>query len=489
MLGSWNLVCRLVSLARPPALDRRGAVAVAAAVLIVPLVAFVGLATDAARGFMTKGRLSQAVDAAALAGGRDLDSPDVNADIQRYFTANFPAGFMAAAVAPLQIQPGVDGESLELVATATVPTTFLSVLGVADFTVSARAVVQRAVRGMELVLVMDNTGSMRSGGKIDAMKDAAHALIDLLYGDREVVDDFWVALVPYAATVNIGTSHADWLQNYDPAAYAPTVWRGCVEARPAPQDSTDAPPADLAWNPHFWPSTIDDFAAERAAGMKGDNDWPPVDEANAAQNEGTGPNLGCGPAITSLVQEKTAVHAAISEMEPWHRGGTMANLGLAWGWRTVSPRWRGQWGGATPADMPLDYEAPLMDKVVILLTDGQNQWYDWPDGLPGKPDAGTYPDADYTAYGRLSEGRLGTTNSGAATTEINTRMLNLCSAMKAEGVIIYTITFQLSNATTKQLYRDCASKPENYFDSPDNETLAANFQAIGVELSNLRLAE
>ena len=32
---------------------------------------------------------------------------------------------------------------------------------------------------------------------------------------------------------------------------------------------------------------------------------------------------------------------ALGELLPWHRGGTMANLGLAWGWRTVSPKWRG----------------------------------------------------------------------------------------------------------------------------------------------------
>ncbi len=75
-------------------------------------------------------------------------------------------------------------------------------------------------------------------------------------------------------------------------------------------------------------------------------------EDNDDQNDGTGPNLGCGPAITPLIASKTNVLAAIDEMLPWHRGGTMANLGLAWGWRVLSPSWRGLWGGATPADLP-----------------------------------------------------------------------------------------------------------------------------------------
>ena len=77
----------------------------------------------------------------------------------------------------------------------------------------------------------------------------------------------------------------------------------------------------------------------------GDNDWDwaNIDESNGAQNNGLGPNLGCGPAITPLVASKTTVHEAIDEMQPWHRGGTMANLGLAWGWRVLSPTWQGLW--------------------------------------------------------------------------------------------------------------------------------------------------
>ena len=81
----------------------------------------------------------------------------------------------------------------------------------------------------------------------------------------------------------------------------------------------------------------------------GDNDWDwaNIDETNDAQNDGLGPNLGCGPSITPLVAAKTTVHDAIDVMQPWHRGGTMANLGLAWGWRVLSPAWQGC-GAARP---------------------------------------------------------------------------------------------------------------------------------------------
>ena len=135
------------------------------------------------------------------------------------------------------------------------------------------------------------------------------------------------------------------------------------------------------------------------------------------------------------------------------------------------------------------YDAPLMDKAAIVLTDGENVYYDWPGGLPGSPQSGTYPDTDYTAYGRLSEGRLGTTNKAAAVVEINNRMARLCQNMKDEGIVIYAITFQLNNTATQNLFRNCATDPDKYYNSPTNEELRAAFVAIGNELTNLRIAE
>ena len=163
-----------------------------------------------------------------------------------------------------------------------------------------------------------------------------------------------------------------------------------------------------------------------------------------------------------------------------------------------------------PNILPKDYNADNSTKAVILLTDGQNQWYDWPgkkwsvdgedhySGIPGSNKyPGSYdnefkadwPGADYTAYGRLNEARLGTTSNSAANGVINTRMLELCTAMKDEGIFIYTITFRLSNTTTQQLYRDCATEASFYFNSPSNSDLQQVFAQIADELSALRITE
>lgn len=195
--------------------DRRGAVAAFVAVGIVPTVGFVGLATDAARGYMVKTKLHQALDAAGLAGGRAILEPDRDADIIQFFNANFPDGYLGATVNGPNIDADETEGLLTLMASADIPTSFMQVLGFNDISVSARTVVHRAVRGMELALIMDNTGSMRGGGKMDAMKSAAHDLIDILYGYEETVNDFWVSLVPYAATVNVGANRTAWLEAYD----------------------------------------------------------------------------------------------------------------------------------------------------------------------------------------------------------------------------------------------------------------------------------
>ena len=66
------------------------------------------------------------------------------------------------------------------------------------------------------------------------------------------------------------------------------------------------------------------------------------------------------------------VRAALNAMQWWNYGGTQGNLGMVWGWRTLSPRWRGLWGGLTPNNRPLDYHQPGAQKIVVMLTDGDN---------------------------------------------------------------------------------------------------------------------
>lgn len=553
--------------------DRKGVIAVFVAAGIIPLVAMAGLAVDTTRGYLVKARLNQALDAAALAGGRVFFEPDRDADVRSFFDANFPNGFLGAELDPLAIAEDVENGRLTVSTSARIPTTFTRVLGFEELSVTARSVVERADRGMELVLVMDNTGSMRSSNKIGEMRDAARELIDILYGDRQSVPNFWVGLVPYTATVNVGRQNAGWLApgalqlrdyeigfgeideghctgdfldaawnpEWDSTAQACLVgtpipegvhgattqsqcenglggpgdgpgiwdsatgtclvteaWKGCVEARYDPSgamgdDVTDAPPSVAPFQPYYWPRWRNgDDISQRYNSWLFDEDAfdeihsgsTSIDEregTNTSGNDGRGPNLGCGPAITPWTDQRSVVEAAITEMDAWHRGGTTTNLGLVWGWRLLSPRWRGLWG---EPDLPLDYDEPLMQKVAVILTDGDNQFFG------GMAPSG---DTDYTGYGRLSDGNIGTTNTDTARQSLNARTLAICNAMKAEGIIIYTITFDVSTNSRGEAIRDtfrqCATTPGHFFDSYGGTGLSQTFRVIAAQLSNLRIAE
>jgi len=603
-------------------LDRRGGIAILAALTLVPLIGFTGLAIDGARAWLVSSRLNTALDAAALAGARNINLPPAqrDAEIAGMFWANFSTGTTArpdpeapgnrlgllgaSAPASLTRIERLDANTIRIATTAKLPTTFMRVFpGLpAELTISADARARRADLGMEIALVLDVTGSMGrnhepgarndldfdTGTNIHALRLAARDLVDSLYGadasgvPRETVPNLWVSVVPYTTTVNIGPQRADWvdfgaiapsttdgrttfgaagLAAFGPAhPTRPHPWAGCIEARHLDRTAAEYERpigAGDRFRPFFWPSTLRNDGTPQVdrqnRPIPGDNDWVPVVATTTArpatppadfevriteqwraarENFAVGPNLGCPPdEVLPLTAARSAVIDRVSGLRSTNRGGTMANIGLQVGWFTLSPLWRSAWnldGGAVPPGqdtaLPLNYGTPFMRKVLVLMTDGVNQWFDFPQGAPGAcndtslgdtPASGlrTLPsvpaasrnnapvfrvhpcppgfasdgNADYTGYGRLSEGRLGTTSNATANNVLNTRMLELCTFIKNSGVTIYTVTFALTSTATQDLFRSCASAPENYFNSPTREDLRAAFQTIGSQLANLRL--
>jgi len=454
--------------------DTGGVAAVFMALGMIPLLGISGLAVDASLRYLLKSRMSKSLDTAGLSAGRAALQDDAEDVARAYFDANFGTSG-AVTIEDFDFQLDGTRQFVTLTARASTPTKFMRIFGQDMMTVGARTVIERETTGMELALVMDNTGSMW-GSKFDAMQLAAYDLIDIIFGPDETVPNVWVSLVPYTATVNIGSWNIGWLSATDRAVTSPIDfdaqgWKGCVEARGAGLDEGDATPSSNPFTSYFYAATA----------RTQDNDWPALKLDLADRNNGRGPNLGCGPEITPLTASRTAIDTAIGNMGAWHRGGTTGNLGLSWGWRTLSPAWRGLWGGATPATMPLDYDTDFMEKTVVILTDGNNQFYDHDKG------SGT-PGSDYTSYGRLEA--LGVTSLGEGRAILDERMARTCTQMKTEGIRIYSIIFGASpDSTAQTLFRNCATQPSMYFYAPDNATLASAFKAIGGELANLRIVE
>jgi Flp pilus assembly protein TadG len=196
--------------------DQRGNVAVIVGAAIIPLIGALGLATDTARGYLVKARLSQALDAATLAGGKVYFSTQRDADIKKYFAANFPsatapvydaqytASFMDAKVTlHTPVNGGVSGkENLTIKAEAVVPTTFMRVLGFQTVSVDATSQVTRAISALDTVISMDLSGSM-AGTKVTSARDAAITFVNDVFGTNATSPQLTVDGVTYNL-LNIG---------------------------------------------------------------------------------------------------------------------------------------------------------------------------------------------------------------------------------------------------------------------------------------------
>ncbi|MBX9726305.1 MAG: hypothetical protein K2X09_03475, partial [Rickettsiales bacterium] len=190
----------------------------------------------------------------------------------------------------------------------------------------------------------------------------------------------------------------------------------------------------------------------------------------------------------------------INGLFPWRKSGTMSNVGIAWGWRMLSPKWRGLWdadlvGGQVK--LPMDYNTPLMQKVLIIQTDGNNNFF--------KSASTTPPYSDYSAMRRLNTAANGgrpdinTTSNTNGIATLNAKTTQLCNAIKAEGILIYTVTFGLGNSTeennARNLFRGCASQTSYYFDvdsgvpGASQVDLTTAFRTIGDSLANLRISQ
>lgn len=192
--------------------DQRGNAAVIFGFAVIPLVAATGLAVDTVLAFNAEEQLQKSLDAAGLAAGRATSDENIQTDARAFFDSNFASAEGLATLTDFQVVPSANGSLITLTATATLPTSFMQVFGHDMMTVRARTVVARQTTGLELALVLDITASMLDSSKLTSLKTATRELLTILYGSRNTVDDLWVSIVPYIASVNVGRSNMSTLR-------------------------------------------------------------------------------------------------------------------------------------------------------------------------------------------------------------------------------------------------------------------------------------
>ena len=146
--------------------DRRGAVALIFAIMLLPLCLCIGAAVDYARILRWKGSFDNSADAAALAaasqGASIVTNPPSAAFVQNYFSAELGAMNDGVTVSSnVTMSQSVTSYFVNVSYTATIPTTLMRIIGVNNVTLSGNATAAVDLpKYADFYLLLDNSPSM-----------------------------------------------------------------------------------------------------------------------------------------------------------------------------------------------------------------------------------------------------------------------------------------------------------------------------------------
>ena len=208
--------------------DVRGNTLALMAAAMMPLLGMIGSGIDMSRAYMAQNRLRQACDAGALAGRRLLNGSTIDdslkAETTKYFSFNFAQRQFQTAPYTLVITAPAPG-TLKVDTSTTIPTTIMSLFGIASLPLSASCSATQDFINTDVVMVFDLSGSMncpvsrpndacgnvnQNNSKLNALKDAAKALYVTLEPAQNKLASNGLRLrygfVNYANSVNVGAA-------------------------------------------------------------------------------------------------------------------------------------------------------------------------------------------------------------------------------------------------------------------------------------------
>ncbi|KGB57978.1 pilus assembly protein [Sphingopyxis sp. SE2] len=225
MRGTW--ISRLRAGAKALLSDQRGNAFMLTAAAIIPVIGIVGSAVDIGRAYMTQLRLQQACDSGVLAGRRAMGgatySDAAQAEANKMFNFNFPEAKYGASGILFSSQ-AINASDVAGQASAALPTELMFLFGKDQFRLSANCTAKLEISNVDVMLVLDVTGSMaqtNSGdtvNRITALQDATMDFFDTLttadIGDGRLR----FGVVPYSSTANVGAilreENPDWLSDF-----------------------------------------------------------------------------------------------------------------------------------------------------------------------------------------------------------------------------------------------------------------------------------
>lgn len=406
--------------------DGSGNVMVMFGLAIVPIIGLTGVAVDYARATNARAALNAAIDSAALMAARDaakLTDDELRSRIDGWIRANL-SGDAAAGYTGATVAINRTARTINITAGTSVATTLTQVINQGAMQVGSSSQSTWGTNTIELALVLDNTGSMSSSGKMTALKQASLDLLKIMKDATTETDQIKISIVPFNTQVKLVSStykdepwlrfdmkrNCDW-QGKNCETMSKSKWtasgQGCIADRDKNFDTTDGEVIDS--NPERYPAY-----------------W-------CSQTSLT--------PIRTLTSNWDALTSTVNAMTPV--GNTNVTIGAVWGLATLSP--------AYPLTEAKVSTTPRLKKYMILLTDGDN-----------------------------TENRFGDNQ-----TTMDQRTALACTNIKTAGVKLYTIRVINGDAT---LLRNCASEPSMYYDVQNASQLSPVFKQIASEISAVRLS-
>lgn len=417
--------------------DCKGGIAPLLALSIVPIFGAVATSVDYSRAAMVHSAMQSSLDATGLMlskTAQGLDQTALNQKATNYFKAvfNHPEAKNVAVTVGMT-QPSEGSFKLVMTSTASVDTLFGNVIGKSKVDLSANAEVVWGIKKLNLALALDNTGSMALSGKMTALKTAAHNLLSTLQAASHTPGDIQVSIVPFAVDVNVGTGNvgANWVDWTDWNNHNGTC------SRDKWHNSSDCLADGKVWTPanhSTWNGCVND--RDQNNDVLNTN---PV-AGSVATMYRAHQAAACPAAVMPLSSNWTTLNSRIDAMTP--TGSTNVTIGLQMAWQTLS----------TGAPFNAPAAAIDLDRVIILLTDGENTQNRW-------------------------------TSSSSS---INARTQLACDNVKAANIRLYTVRVIDGNAS---LLQGCATTPSMYYDVQQADQLNAAFTAIAQNLANLRITK
>ncbi|HEY9020572.1 MAG TPA: TadE/TadG family type IV pilus assembly protein [Paracoccaceae bacterium] len=508
------------------------------------IILFLGaLGVDLMRFEMERAKLQSTLDRAVLAAADIDQSLDPEAVVNDYFTKSGLGG----SVTGVTVTEGLGYRSVSATARKSVSTQLVHMFGMDTLSAPAAGAAEERVDAVEISLVLDVSGSMASNNRIVNLRSAGHEFIDAIF-DNSAANKVSLSIVPYNGQVNVGPDLIDKYNItdrhtntycvdlpssvYNSAALSPTLpMSQHVFADTYNSSNTSSSYSTTNMTPSSTNRWCDPNPANRirvhnnnVTALKGFiTALQPVGATSIDAGMRWGAALldpSARSVVTQLVSEGVVnapfagrplayddpevlkVLVLMTDGEHWPN--EYVNDGFRAG---PSPVWRNSSNGR----LSIRHEVSGSNK---FYWPSNNSWQNRPEGASSATNMGTavqltWPEVWQRArvawvahhlYRRALGGsvsywvdtirtREGTV-IGSGPHEVsmmNNRLLSLCSKMKTEGVVIYTVAFEAPTAG-RNLLRNCASSSNHAFDV-DGLEISSAFASIATSIRKLRLTQ